>query len=232
MPGLMIFIRISLNYKGIPYKVEWVEYPDIEAVCKKIGAKPTSKKSDGTDLYTLPVISDSSTGAVISDSSAIAKYLDETYPDTPILFPPGKVAAIELAEWYIMQNFVATMRSIIVPRAHDILNPRSQEYFRRTREVQFGMKLEEVSPPGPELDEGITQMKEGLDKVASLWDKNGTDKPYFFGEEFTYTDVVLVSYILWAKITAPSIWEKVESGNGGRWVKLLELTKPYQDFKQ
>ncbi|KAJ8699426.1 hypothetical protein PTI98_002541 [Pleurotus ostreatus] len=46
-------VRYALNIKGIPYQTVWVEYPDIEAVCKKIGASPTGEEAPH---YTLPVI--------------------------------------------------------------------------------------------------------------------------------------------------------------------------------
>lgn len=222
--------RLILNYKGLPYSVEWVEYPDIESVCKRIGAKPTSKKSDGSDLYTLPTITDSSTGAVISDSAAIAKYLDETYPETPRLFPAGKEAAIALAESYFMTNFVPAVGPVVLPRAYEILYPRSQEYFRGTYEKIFGMKLEDICPPGPKFDEGIVKIKEALSKVADIWDQNGADKHYFFGDEFTYADIVVAAFLLATKIVAPDIWETLRSENGGRWARLLEVTKPYQKF--
>ncbi|KAI0682851.1 hypothetical protein BC835DRAFT_807562, partial [Cytidiella melzeri] len=57
--------RYALNYKGIPYRTEWVEYPDIEPLCKKIGGSATAKKEDGRDHYTLPMIYDPSTGEVV-----------------------------------------------------------------------------------------------------------------------------------------------------------------------
>lgn len=85
----LISHSLSLQLKGIPFKTEWVEYPDIEPLCKRIGALPTSKKTDGRDHYTLPTIFDPSTGRAISDSLPIALYLDQTYPDSPghSLFP-------------------------------------------------------------------------------------------------------------------------------------------------
>ena len=62
--------RYALNIKGLPYTTQWVEYPDIERVCKQIGASPAEKKPDNPsqDHYTLPVIQDPNTGRVVSDS--------------------------------------------------------------------------------------------------------------------------------------------------------------------
>ena len=80
---------MSLNYKGLLVKTIWVEYPDIESLYHKLNLEATSKSPDGGPLYTLPVIYDPSTGSTVSDSAAIAKYLDKTYPNTPVLFHKG-----------------------------------------------------------------------------------------------------------------------------------------------
>ncbi|TBU52346.1 hypothetical protein BD310DRAFT_998700 [Dichomitus squalens] len=58
--------RFSLDIKGIPYKTVWVESPDIEPLCKKIGATAAEERRDGTPLYTLPFIHDPNTGAIVS----------------------------------------------------------------------------------------------------------------------------------------------------------------------
>ncbi|KAK0457911.1 uncharacterized protein EV420DRAFT_1480096 [Desarmillaria tabescens] len=64
---------------------------DSFTLAKRIGSAPTSTKSDGVSpFYTIPIIQDDSTGAVVSDSVAIAAYLDKTYPSFgPILILPG-----------------------------------------------------------------------------------------------------------------------------------------------
>ncbi|KAF8878319.1 hypothetical protein BD779DRAFT_1554828 [Infundibulicybe gibba] len=123
--------RFSLNYKSLAYKTEWVEYPDIEPLCKKIGAPPTSTKATGEPHYTLPVIFDPKTKRAISDSAAIAEYLDEQYPETPKLFP--------------------TVREFALPQTCVRLRPESQPYFRSTREKMFGMKIEALTPTGAAL---------------------------------------------------------------------------------
>jgi hypothetical protein len=80
--------RLNLNYKRIPYKTVWVEYADIQHLLKDSGASPTDKRPDGTDRYTLPAIQDPATGQVITESFAIAQYLEKKYPDRPVI-PAG-----------------------------------------------------------------------------------------------------------------------------------------------
>lgn len=92
--------RLSLNIKGLPYTNEWVEFPDVEALCKKLGLPPDRYLPDGSAVYTVPVIYDPNTDSHHVESKAIAKYLDKAYPETPQLFPHGtdalQTAFIEL----------------------------------------------------------------------------------------------------------------------------------------
>jgi hypothetical protein len=80
--------RLALNYKRIPYKTVWVGLADVQTASKKIGSTPTTTYADGTPRYTLPTIYDPNTDRVVTDSVAIAQYLDKQYPEHP-LFPNG-----------------------------------------------------------------------------------------------------------------------------------------------
>lgn len=217
-----------MNYKGIPFKTEWVEFPDIEPVLKKIGGAPTEKKKDGSDRYTLPAIHDDKTGKVIVDSEAIALYLDNTYPDTPKLFPSGLHAAITMQRTFFSTNF--PVWGIVLPAVGNILNARSEEYSRRRREEVFGKKLEELASPGPLRDAEWTKVKEGLERVAEVYDKNGEGKVFFFGDVFTFADACTVGYVLCLQIALGAEseeWKSVANWSGGRWGKLLEETKKW-----
>ncbi|KAK0229539.1 hypothetical protein EDD85DRAFT_957296 [Armillaria nabsnona] len=86
-PGTMITwrTRYALN---LPYQTVYVELPAVEALAKKIGASPTSTKPDAVSpFYTIPIIQDDSTGAVVSD---LAGYLDKTYPSSGARAHPNR----------------------------------------------------------------------------------------------------------------------------------------------
>jgi hypothetical protein len=80
--------RLVLNYKQIPYTTAWVEYSDIDAVSKQIGAPPTGKRSNGEPLYTVPILRIPGTDEVISDSANILRYLEGRYSEKPLV-PAG-----------------------------------------------------------------------------------------------------------------------------------------------
>ena len=106
-------LRAVFNYKGIPYRTEWVEVPDIEPLSKKLGINPTGQKKDGSPFYTLPAIYDPATGTAIADSFAIAEYLENTYPETPSVFPKESAALQKAFEPTLVQNICPAWPFII-----------------------------------------------------------------------------------------------------------------------
>ena len=92
--------RYTLNIKGIPYKTIWVEFPDVKALCQKIGAAPTLPLPDDTMMYTLPTIYDPNTKAIVSESAAIVRYVEKTFPDfKPTLVPSETDACTPRSMW-------------------------------------------------------------------------------------------------------------------------------------
>lgn len=234
--------RSALNFKQIPYETIWVEYPDIESVCKKIGAPPTTKvlALDGSGLmvdhYTLPVIHDAKTGKVIADSFAIAEYLDETYPDTPRLIPHGMGAAIAMFNYYVNTEILPHLGSLVLPTTQKRLNERSQKYFLDSREFWYQQKLEDLSPPGPKREELWSQVRKGLTTLAGFYKKNENEgsgqSVFFMGNTFTYADIVIGSFLCWPKdilFEEDFDWQEIANADDGLWGRIVdELEQKYR----
>lgn len=211
--------RYALNVKGVAYKTEWVEYPDIEALAQKIGAPATGTKSDGTPLYTLPIINDPNTGKVIADSFLIAEYLDATYPNGTTLFPSGTKPLVAAFEGGIVGALGGVLLLQLAVSCH-ALNPSSEKYFRRTREAAFGQKIEEFSPEGPKRDADIAKSKQGFDAVDGWLAKS--EGKFVLGNTISYADCVLAGWLAWIKVT-DAIWKgDVATWHNGRWATYLE----------
>jgi glutathione S-transferase len=222
--------RYTLNFKGIPYKTEWVEFPDIEPVCKKLGIPPTSKKADGSDHYTLPAIHDPSTGAYMADSILIAEYLDKTYPDTPQVFP-NNTLALQATFTEALQGKLGVFFQFIVHVIGSSLNPRSQEPFRGKMEKAFGKAIEEIAPKGEAADAEWAKFQDGLTKVDSWYAKNGGKGPFLLGETASWGDLVVASYLsmwrtLWGEDSQQ--WKDISSWNNGRWAEIAKALKKYE----
>jgi glutathione S-transferase len=90
----------------------------------------------------VPVIVDGA--RVVHDSTAIADYLEEHYPDRPSLF--GGETARGLARF--VQNWTETVLQpglirLVLLDIHRHIGPQDQAYFRSDREKRFGVTLEE-----------------------------------------------------------------------------------------
>ncbi|KAJ7164636.1 hypothetical protein C8R43DRAFT_987643 [Mycena crocata] len=219
--------RYALNYKGLAYKTVWVEYPDIADLCKEIGAKETMIRKDGSPYYSLPIIHDPNTGAIISDSFRIAEYLDATYADTPKVIPAGTHT---LQKTYMVAYDKATEPLIrfVIPAVAGILRPRSEEFFVRTREASFGKKLQDVVPTGEASEKALKELEAGFDKVNG-WMKEGD--PFVMGETVSFADFMLAGELHWclkAFGEDSSMWKDMMKWQGGRWAKLLNDLKKYE----
>ncbi|KAF7441098.1 hypothetical protein PC9H_001447 [Pleurotus ostreatus] len=218
-------VRYALNIKGIPYETVWVEYPDIEDVCKEIGAAPTSTIAPH---YTLPVIQDKSTGVVISDGPLIVEYLDKQYPDTTQLFPPGTIA-LQAGFTSAHGSAISPINHLSLRRTNAILNPRSQEYIRRTREQAAGKKIEEITPVGEARAVGWEKYRGGLGKVDSWYQKS--EGPFVMGESITFADITVVSWLVFLKIIFgedSQEWKDIAGWHNGRWERLVNTFAKYQ----
>ena len=215
-----------------------MEYPDIESLCKKIGAPPTEKKLaiDGSgrmvDHYTLPVIHDSTTGRVIADSFPIVEYLEDTYPETPSLFPPGSRAAISLFNDFVNAKFVPPLCLLILPTVYLRLNKHSQCYFRITREYWYGLRLEEFSPPDSlQRNDAWLQVKQGLKILSEFYEKNQSGGDYFIGNSLTYADIIIGSFLHFPKLVLfprDFNWEYIAKLDGGRWGRIADEMEKYR----
>ncbi|KAI0075967.1 hypothetical protein K474DRAFT_1598958 [Panus rudis PR-1116 ss-1] len=224
--------RYTLNYKQIPFEVIWVDYPDIEAVCKRIGAKPTATKPDGRDHYTFPVIVDPSTEAVVSDSFNIALYLDATYPKTPRVIPQGaEMLQAAFFHGFVLNQLTMPTFAPLIVAEWDHLAGRGRTWFRETREAAYG-ELEEVAGLKDRVKrERLWRAAEkGWESLAEWWVLQG-DGPFAMGDILSFADIAIAGLMTWILTICgedSSDWKRVESWSGGRWKGLLQQFERYQ----
>ncbi|KDR83237.1 hypothetical protein GALMADRAFT_875468 [Galerina marginata CBS 339.88] len=222
--------RYCLNFKGLPYQTEWVEYPDIEPLCKKLGVS-SARTVDGTHSYTLPAIHDPSTGVSIANSFDIAEYLDKTYPNTPLIFPHN-TAGLQAPFALAFGSNMRPLLNFLIPTECEKLNPRSSEYFRRTRERTFGKKLEDLAPQGPDRVREWAKVERGLGKADAWLRKNGGSGPFMLGTTPCWADFVIGGYMAWIKSALgeeSEEWKDIASWHDGRWKMFIEGLKKYEN---
>ncbi|KPI38693.1 uncharacterized protein AB675_5949 [Cyphellophora attinorum] len=227
--------RLVLNYKNIPYRTEWVEYPDLAPTLSKLVPKRESA-THSTEEFTSPTIT-LPDGTAIMDSLAIAKALEQLQPkpslqlDSPLL---DKVTTL------IFQIRTALV-PIFMPLVHKLLLPeRSAEYFRRTREQRTGRTLEEIynDPETGGAKAWEKGEKDGLRELGELYKraKKENGGPFLEGKEPGFADFVvagqmrmferlghLEDYIKGSGKEVGEMYERVGRGWKGMIIELIEL---------
>jgi glutathione S-transferase len=207
--------RFCLGYKGLPYEVIWVEFCDIAATMKGIGASPTAGQR-----YTLPVIKDPNTDSVVSDSHAIAKYLDETYPDKPLM-PHGTHVLIGTFETLFVNTVLMPSVKLLAVRTLEIQNDISREMFIESRLKMFReTRWEDMAPEGKAQEMWAT-LKKGLGVVDGWYQKSGGR--WIMGDTFSFADIAVASWtvVWWNAVLNEQECQELHALHGGRWARLL-----------
>ncbi|KAF8208742.1 glutathione S-transferase [Mycena galopus ATCC 62051] len=225
-------IRYALNYKGLAYRTIWIEYPDIVDLCKRIGAEPSMLFKDGSPYYSLPVIQDPKTGQVISDSARIADYLDATYPDTPELIPAG-THVLQRAFRVACDNATEPLWQYIIPAVAKILRPKSEEYYVRTREEDYGQKLTDVWPASEAHAKTWKEVEEGFFGKVDRWlnEPMNQGKPFVMGDVVSFADFTIAGKLQWCLKgfgEESDLWKDIMIWHGGRWARLIESLRKYE----
>jgi len=160
---------------------------------KEISAEPTCT---GKIAYTVPVIHDHSTGRIISDSMRIARYLDETYPDKPTLFPYGVYAPIEMFSSYFYATAISPGEELFSYETMNRVFPKSLEHMRTTRDHAFLARVAELARPNPRRGTLFAAVKDGFSKVAMTLSANGGQSHFLYGDTLSFADLMVVAHLL------------------------------------
>ncbi|KAF8153506.1 hypothetical protein K438DRAFT_2078810 [Mycena galopus ATCC 62051] len=221
-------IRFILNYKRLPYRTVWVEFPDVETTLRAIGAPPSSRRSDNRPVYTLPVIVDPTRNPrepqILSNTNSIAEYLEANYPARPV-FPEGSRALQILFVHYIQDFFVKPLLPIMVPVSYDRLPARTQTHFHGTSPPPHPLL------PGPAREHAWQLVKAQFDFLAIILGKNSDgDTLVTQGRHLSYADFALCAVLLWIEHMAPQDgWVRIRDWNDGRWARLRNRCQEYMD---
>ncbi|KIK35217.1 hypothetical protein CY34DRAFT_812325 [Suillus luteus UH-Slu-Lm8-n1] len=203
--------RFVLSYKDIPFVTIWVEYSDISIAMKAIGAK-SKKRQDGSDVCTVPVLSDPNTGALIMDSLQIASYLDKTYPEKPI-FPNNSESLIYAFDSAHMDLIRPAMKSLFL-RCTEILSPASAKFFIGVRSMDVPL------PWDVKCDADWELLEKGYNTACEWYQK--TNGKWIMGDTFSYADIIVGCWLLaYKRVLKEDDWVRISSWNGGKWAQVL-----------
>lgn len=175
-------VRLALAHKGL--EVETVPWRFVEK--DRIAFSGQDK---------VPVLVDG--GRTISDSAAIAAYLEEAYPDRPSLFggPQAQALTRFVKDWTELVVHPGILR-LVLTDVHDILHEGDKAYFRESRERRFGQRLEEVCAG---REERLEAFRDALKPLRATLEA----QPYLAGDHPAWADYVVFGAFQWARATSP-----------------------------
>jgi glutathione S-transferase len=168
--------KLALAHKKLSFKTEPVWFTEKE-------------KFAMSEQPLLPIITDGD--KVVSDSWAIAEYLEATYPDGPSLFAndEAKVKAEAFHQW-LSTALSKHVPGILLLDLYNVLADQDKDYFRTTREAKIGKSLEEFAA-NPEKH--IQGLQAELSSVRELL----ATQNYLGGENPDYRDICLLGTFMW-----------------------------------
>ena len=144
----------------------------------------------------LPVIVDN--GHWVKDSWDIAVYLDEKYPDRPMLLEgPAMVNLTKFIEQWLWRTAIGPWFRCYIVDYHDLSFPIDKEYVRWSREEWFlqNQKLEEVSAG---REERLPLVPPTLEPFRQLM----KDQKWLGGDQPNFADYAALSIFLWTASVA------------------------------
>ena len=172
---------MALAHKGLAFD----EIPTTYAGIVRIG---------GGFSPTLPVLDDN--GHLVSDSFAIALYLEDAYPDRPPLFGgEGGKALSRMVEGYSQMVIHTAIMRMALMDIHGALDEGDKAYFRESREQRLGRKLEDVVANRADEEAAFAAKLEPMRHMLKF-------QPFIGGETPLFADYIVFGALQWLRVTA------------------------------
>ncbi|KAH7342045.1 hypothetical protein B0J17DRAFT_649234 [Rhizoctonia solani] len=218
--------RLTLNYKRIPYRVEYISYPDIAPKLKELGVRPTNPASYIT--FTLP------TNYVV-ESFDIAVYLDKTYPAPkyPAVFAPGTRAVQKITSDLFTNEVGYAVLPAILPLTGrpGFLDKRGREYYLKTREEIF-KRLPTDTSIGSKFWGDLHGKWNWFGETLDL----NEEGPFVTGKQISFTDFAIggiISFVRRVEGGEMQMWKAMAEWQGGRWARhWAEIEKLEKDSSE
>lgn len=180
--------RMALEHKGLTYETVPVRFTDKDMIA-----------FSGQER--IPVIKDGDT--VVSDSWAIAEYLEDNYADAPSLFggEAGRGLAKFMNVWTDRALHLSLIRLVIVDIL-DHVDPADTDYFTDSRTARFGKSPAEVQTRS---ESDIKAFSAAISTLRAALDGQN----FLSGNAPAYGDYIVFGAFAWARsISEFSLIEK------------------------
>ncbi|CZT21157.1 related to putative glutathione S-transferase [Ramularia collo-cygni] len=179
--------RLVLNYKNLPYKTQWIEYPDVAPTFKSYGIPANSPELNPNAEYSIPAAQIN--GQYIMDSLSIAHTLEDLQPEPSLHLNSEYVGRTQEA----ILKLWGQLAPIAMHRIPDmLLNPCSAQYFQETRTKRFGMSLAEFAK-SDKAENAWPGAQPILEEIKTILHEN-SGGPYVLGNKPSFADFILAGW--------------------------------------
>ncbi|VUC37989.1 unnamed protein product [Clonostachys rosea] len=209
--------RMLLNYKGIDYRTEWVEYPHLQARLEQFVAPNINGHKFSSPALELP------DGTYLMDSYVIAEAIERSYP-TPSVHLGNPLQQPLLDALDKLDVILEPIYKTRVPKVY--LSEISKEYFHKTRSERLGMSLKQFEEENPK-SLVFEKLSPVFGELNDLVRKN--QGPFILGEEVSYADFILGGWLLFYKGMGDDVWNGLLESSGERklYKDVLEALSPW-----
>ncbi len=174
-------IKMALAHKGLAYEALPWRFTEKERIA-------------ASGQGSVPVLEDA--GRHLHDSWEIAAYLDEAYPEAPVLFPGegARSASLFLKFWTERVLHPLLMR-LILTDVHAGLHEKDKDYFRTSREKMLKTSLEAVCE---DRDTHLANLGKGLAPLRATLEAQA----FLGGETPTFADYIVFGAFQWARCSS------------------------------
>lgn len=247
--------RYALNFKGVAYSTQWVQLADIKKVRQGLGVAPCRKFMDGSDFYTLPIVTDSTTGSAVGDSLDIASYLQDKFPDAGAghLFPsqnldyecPGAKDFVvplsaeqssgplaDYARFNTNVDMAFTLHAQLTAEGMSWDPTKEAEIKAEFARRAGAASWDDLLIYGEAREKLKLSLRDTLRDLAALLQRDDTG-PFMLGSQPSYADIIIGGWLrMLSKSMPASEWEEVQAWHDGVFGKLhAALQERFGDVK-
>ncbi len=175
-------VKMALKHKGLAFETVPWRFTEKEAIA-----------FSGQQL--VPVIVDGA--REVHDSWTIAAYLDQAYPDRPLLFgsDEARTLALFFRLWVERSVHPLVMKAVILD-IYARLHEKDKAYFRASREKRYGATLEQH---GADPQGAIASLRSALEPARAVLG----ERAFFSGRAPGFADYALFGAFQWARAVSP-----------------------------
>lgn len=169
-------VRYALAHKGLEVEARPWRFTDKEALAF-------------ANYDKVPVLVDGET--VVTDSYEILRYLDRTYPESPLIGEGLAASRARFFKYYAERTLAPAMLRTVIMDLLNAVHPGDRDYFRETREKRFGRTLEEFHSPS----RGLVQLDAALEPLRGLL----AESDFIDGASPAAADYLVFGNFMWAR---------------------------------